>query len=283
MLGSIIIGAIVGVVARLVSSSRAPGGFITSTLLGIAGALLSGFVGHGLGFYGASGPGLLFSLIGSLLLLWLHRTVTSGRRREALASGPSPQARSTHESVGASGSASKVPANSVLTPTSAEPIARVPHEAGGSDIGDDKAKPPSVERPPDVFLSYATADRPHAQALALALSASGLRVWWDRTIPPGRTFDEVIEGALDSARCVIVLWSRASVASNWVKAEASEGQRRGVLVPALLEEVRIPLEFRRIQTADLSDWRLSPDHQGFQNLVKSVIQVTGLDVGQEQP
>jgi len=122
----------------------------------------------------------------------------------------------------------------------------------------------------DVFLSYAAPDRPTAQRLAAALSAEGWSVWWDRTIPPGQTFDAVIEAALDSATCVIVLWSKASVSSDWVKVEAAEGARRRVLVPAVIEEVTIPLEFRRIQAASLIDWRASTSHPGFESLVSSV-------------
>ena len=57
----------------------------------------------------------------------------------------------------------------------------------------------------DIFISYARADRPRAARLAQALEHDGWSVWWDREIPPGRSFDEVIEEALAQARCVIVV------------------------------------------------------------------------------
>lgn len=69
----------------------------------------------------------------------------------------------------------------------------------------------------DIFISYASADRPTAQILASTLSKEGWSVWWDRNIPVGKSFDQVIEEALTTAKCVIVLWSKTSVGSNWVK------------------------------------------------------------------
>jgi hypothetical protein len=121
-----------------------------------------------------------------------------------------------------------------------------------------------------VFLSYASSDRSTAQALASALSGRGWSVWWDRTILPGKKYDRVIEEALNSARCVVVLWSRESVESDWVKTEASEGARRGILVPVLIENVTIPLEFRRLQAADLVGWNKSHSHPGFDNVARAV-------------
>jgi hypothetical protein len=113
----------------------------------------------------------------------------------------------------------------------------------------------------DIFISYASPDRDKARALAGVLDAKGWSVWWDRTIPPGKEFDEVIETALDSAKCVVVLWSKSSITSSWVKTEAADAMRRKVLVPALIDQVKIPLEFRRLQAADLSRWQDSGSQQ----------------------
>jgi len=122
----------------------------------------------------------------------------------------------------------------------------------------------------DIFLSYSSADLPRVRVLIRALERHGWSVWWDRTILPGRTFDQVIEEALDAARCVLVVWSQHSVYSDWVKAEAAEGARRHILVPVLLDEVRIPLEFRRIQAARLLDWHDTGPHAEFDKVVQAV-------------
>jgi TIR domain-containing protein len=107
----------------------------------------------------------------------------------------------------------------------------------------------------NIFFSYARDDRDRAELLAHALQSQGWSVWWDRTIPAGQAFDEVIEKELDKARCVVVLWSTRSVASEWVRTEAQEGENRLILVPVLLDKVRIPLAFRRLQAADLTGWQ----------------------------
>lgn len=107
----------------------------------------------------------------------------------------------------------------------------------------------------DVFLSYAREDRAMAEKIAHALGQEGMSVWWDHSIGTGEEFDRAIEQAIDQARCVVVLWTQYSADSSWVRAEAGEGSRRGILVPLLLEDVQVPLAFRRYQTADLSKWR----------------------------
>jgi TIR domain len=122
----------------------------------------------------------------------------------------------------------------------------------------------------DIFISYASADRERARLLADALAQKGWSVWWDRTIPPGKEFDQVIEEALDAAKCVVVLWSKTSTASTWVKTEAAEAMRRKILVPALIDETKIPLEFRRLQAADLSQWQGEHSHPELEKFSRSI-------------
>ncbi|MEX2261171.1 MAG: SUMF1/EgtB/PvdO family nonheme iron enzyme [Bryobacteraceae bacterium] len=125
----------------------------------------------------------------------------------------------------------------------------------------------------DIFLSYARVDRPRVKLVADALQQAGWSVWWDHTILPGKTWDQAVEAALGDARCVIVLWSRDSIHSDWVQTEAYEGKRRGILVPALLDDVSIPLAFRRIQAANLVAWSGVLPHAGLDELSRAVSEV----------
>ena len=128
----------------------------------------------------------------------------------------------------------------------------------------------------DIFISYGSEDRGKAKDIADALKQQGFSVWWDRSILPGETFDTVIEDALDAAKCVIVLWSKTSVSKEWVRTEASDGKQRRILIPVLIErDVRIPIEFRRMQAADLIDWGGKLPHPGFDNLLKAVAGILG--------
>lgn len=122
----------------------------------------------------------------------------------------------------------------------------------------------------DVFISYASDDREKAQKLAGALEACGWSVWWDRKIIAGQIFDEVIEHELGTAKCVVVLWSGYSVSSEWVKNEATTAAERNILVPVLINAVKLPLEFRRRQTIDLVDWDEDTSYGGFKALHDSI-------------
>lgn len=125
----------------------------------------------------------------------------------------------------------------------------------------------------DIFISYDSADRAIAQKFADALEARGWSVWWDREIPLGKAFDQVIEEELNAARCVVVLWSSQSVLSRWVKTEAAAAADRDCLLPVLIDDIAIPFEFKRIQTAMLMNWRGDDADPEFNRLVKAVEQL----------
>ncbi|HEY0078232.1 MAG TPA: toll/interleukin-1 receptor domain-containing protein [Pyrinomonadaceae bacterium] len=122
----------------------------------------------------------------------------------------------------------------------------------------------------DIFLSYSREDIAKAKALAHILEKRGWSVWWDRKIRAGYNFARVIEQELNLAKCVIVLWSKTSVASDWVPIEASEGASREILIPAEIADVKVPLEFRRLQSANLRNWRGSPDYPEIKLLLDAV-------------
>ncbi|HXE56533.1 MAG TPA: GlsB/YeaQ/YmgE family stress response membrane protein [Gemmatimonadales bacterium] len=81
ILWTIIIGLIVGAIAKLLMPGRDPGGFIVTIILGIVGALLAGFIGRAVGWYSdpGEGPGIIASVLGAMLVLFIYRLIV-GRR-----------------------------------------------------------------------------------------------------------------------------------------------------------------------------------------------------------
>jgi TolB-like protein len=105
-----------------------------------------------------------------------------------------------------------------------------------------------------LFLSYARADEPHARRLAAALEHAGYTIWWDALIEGGAAFGQSIAQALESADAVLVLWSKTSVESDWVKDEAAQGRQRHRLIPLSIDGTHPPLGFRQYQVIDISHW-----------------------------
>ena len=108
---------------------------------------------------------------------------------------------------------------------------------------------------PRIFVSYTRADIEPAKSLIALLEGNGFDVWWDDLLDGGDTYLPTTEAALESAACVVVLWSQRSVNSNWVRDEAQSGRERGCLVPLSLDGTMAPLGFRQIQLIDISNWK----------------------------
>jgi TM2 domain-containing membrane protein YozV len=124
----------------------------------------------------------------------------------------------------------------------------------------------------DVFLSYSSRDRERARTLAEELRSHDLTVWWDRELLAGKHFDQSIQTELEAARCVLVLWSTDSIASTWVRAEASRAQERDMLIPVLIERVekQIPVPFNLLHGVQLTDWQPRSKHQEFGKLLERI-------------
>lgn len=133
----------------------------------------------------------------------------------------------------------------------------------------------------DVFISYKREDRDRIAPLARALEARGYTVWWDLELVAGQKWAKQIKAELDAANCVVVAWTRVSVAddrtysSEFVENEADEALRRGVLVPALMDPGRIAWTHQKVQYASLIDWSGEPDHPGLAALIAGVVRHAG--------
>jgi TolB-like protein/Flp pilus assembly protein TadD len=136
---------------------------------------------------------------------------------------------------------------------------------------------------PDIFLSYNRDDQTVARRFAQAFQAAGFSVWWDVTLRSGEAYDEVTEKALRDAKAVVVLWSKKSVVSRWVRAEATLADRNRTLVPAMIELCERPIMFELTQTADLSRWQGDDTDTAWLLFLADVRRVVGVATGGAAP
>jgi hypothetical protein len=136
----------------------------------------------------------------------------------------------------------------------------------------------------DIFISYASLDRPTARRLAQVLEACGWSVWWDyRGLRGGQPFEGVIEQAISTARVVIVVWSQNSIQSDWVRAEAALALDEKKLVPLRIDKTVLPLRYRNIHTIDLSSWTGEREAEPFERLLETLSDYLGSPKKAEQP
>jgi len=134
-----------------------------------------------------------------------------------------------------------------------------------------------------VFLSYDHEDAAFAAPIAAAIEQAGHSVWWDRHIHGGAEYNSEIEGAVERADAVVVLWSERSVKSAWVRDEAAEGRDSGKLVPVLIDGVKPPMGFRQYQTVDLAAWKGGKQIPKLAELLHAIERVSGSTGLQQQP
>jgi hypothetical protein len=134
---------------------------------------------------------------------------------------------------------------------------------------------------PDVFISYSRADQPLAKAIAAELAQLGVEVWWDQDLLGGEDYRKKTAGIILEAAAAIVIWSRRSVDSEWVVGEASAARERKILLPVNADGVQPPLDFRSLNTIDLTDW--IPGDRLPDMLIKAVCEKTGRTFAQGAP
>ena len=127
----------------------------------------------------------------------------------------------------------------------------------------------------DIFISYKREDQPIARKLADALEREGWSVWWDPKLRAGEHFDDVIEAALGDSKCIIVVWSAASLQSRYVRDEATYALERNKLVPVAIENVDLSFRFKGVHTLRLLNWDGSNDAMEFRKLVEDIAVVIG--------
>lgn len=121
----------------------------------------------------------------------------------------------------------------------------------------------------NVFISYKREDEARVATLHRALKGAGVDVWWDKEIAGGDKWRQRILTELESAKCVLVVWSEASTApaGDFVIDEANRAKRRGTLLQVRIDDVNPPLGFGEHQALDLIGWKGDAADRRFQDIV----------------
>jgi len=107
----------------------------------------------------------------------------------------------------------------------------------------------------DIFLAYSRRNSKKAASFKGAFSAEGISVFDDSTIPTGANWRKHIEKQLRECRLLVVLWSRSSVESDYVKEEADMAKDQKKLFPIMITKCELPYGFRSFQAKDMTRWR----------------------------
>ena len=138
---------------------------------------------------------------------------------------------------------------------------------GGAPVGD----APRLQ----LFFSYSRTDQKQAMPLIRALEQQGFAVWWDGLLEGGDNFLPTTEAALQKADAVVVLWSKTSVDSHWVRDEATVGRDRRRLVPLSMDGSLPPLGFRQFQVIDVTKWSGKATAPELKRIASAIAAVSG--------
>lgn len=136
-------------------------------------------------------------------------------------------------------------------------------------LGDDMA---------DIFVSYASADRPRAERLKTWFEQAGWSTWIDRDIDLGENWAERIQRELDSARLIVVLWGAEARRSEWVQREAIVAQQSDRLVQVHATDLPLPPPFDSIRAVRMQSWSGEAGHSERAKLLRSVAERLGASV-----
>lgn len=136
---------------------------------------------------------------------------------------------------------------------------------------------PQAGTHPQIFLSYSRTDLPLAKPVMEVLEAEGFTVWWDGLLEAGTVFTHTTEAALENAKAVVVLWSKTSINSHWVRDEAQSGRDTMRLVPLSIDGSMPPLGFRQFQCIDVSKTKGDPGHPAMRNALQAIHQLVDPD------
>ncbi|MEA3014023.1 MAG: hypothetical protein QOD42_2568 [Sphingomonadales bacterium] len=118
-----------------------------------------------------------------------------------------------------------------------------------------------------VFISYQKRDRALVERIRDVLAEAGLSVWWDDNVTPRENWDRALEREIGIGPHVLVLWTRNSVDSDWVRIEANYARNKGKLVQARFDNSEIPIAFSMIQYVGLN-WESPQNSTGWPKLLE---------------
>ncbi len=123
-----------------------------------------------------------------------------------------------------------------------------------------------------VFVSYSREDLKIAEKVGALLDESGYQFFMDQQwhIAVGDSLNHMINNDCNSATCVLVLWSKSAVSSQWVNSEAGIGMKRRRLLQVTLDGTKPPPVFRDYIYGSLENWDGTIDDEEFQRIMKGI-------------